>query len=579
MAQMYPEWINEQERRRNPKLSAEYRVYDALRESLPGDKWYVFYSRTWNWVERKARRLRTREADFIIAHPMYGILILEVKGGKIEVIEGRWTSTDRNGRIWEIDPYDQVAIAAVSLERRLGEEKNNPFAGFRFSTAVCFPDVSLAECQQGPAADKCGITIDASQMSHLKDAVLVAMKDGEGDFCPPGEARILALKELIAHSWYVDVPKSVQVKETERHIKKLTEDQFKLMYDLAPSARRLVVSGCAGSGKTVMAAEIARRMVLLGNKKVLLSCFNKNLATWLRQSHYFVDNNSMLISNYHKLCADFATQAGLALPDIDEGTRQSHDPIFETEYPELLVQSAEKMGLRFDAIVVDEAQDFLGSWWTSLLLLLAEEGCMHVYLDGHQNLRGDASKLPDEITANAMTLDLTENVRNTKAIHDLAMTCHPSRGRKYKALCEVGVEPQYVAVEDGKTEHQALSALIDKLTRKDGVASADIAVLTPLSISEGKSNWRPGETLVGKFRLVHDLKPAPHEIFCSSVASAKGLEFPVVIMTEIDAEQESDSAFLQRMYVGLTRARSVLYVLTSEAKFREAVTFREAHDV
>lgn len=577
MAQLFPEWISDQERKKNPKLKAEYKVYDALGQSLKGDGWYVFYSRIWTWVERDARRIRTREADFIIAHPKFGILLLEVKGGKIEVVDGRWVSTDRSGYTWGIDPYTQVANATESLVRRLDEENYNPFVGFRFSTAVCFPDVIISKSNSLSGEKHRSVTLDASHFDDLKDAILKAMKDGGGEYCVPGEARILALKELVACSWYIDVPRSVQVKETEHHIKKLTDNQFKLLYELAPSARRLIVSGCAGSGKTIMAAETARRMVQLGRKKILLTCFNRNLATWLRQSPYFVDDGSMMVSNYHKLCSDFATQAGLVLPELQGSTRPENDPVFEKHYPELLLQSAEKMGVQFDAIIVDEAQDFLSSWWTSLILLLADKGSLHVYQDAQQSLRNSTQALPTEVSDAASFIELTENVRNTKAIHDLAMKCHPTLGRGYTALCDVGLRPEFVSVPDGQSEHQVLQRIVDRLVGEEQIPSSDVAILTPLSISEGISAWKPGQTLVGKYRLVHDLHPADHEIFCSSIASAKGLEFPVVIITELCANgdlQEIDQ-YLQLMYVGLSRARSMLIMLTGEEEFSQSIVVRE----
>lgn len=103
MANIFPEWISEEQRKSNPKFRAEFKIYDALKQTL-SDQWYVFYSRTWTWVE-KSSRLRTRETDFIIAHPKYGILLMEVKGGGIEVKDGKWVSTDRYDNKWNINPY------------------------------------------------------------------------------------------------------------------------------------------------------------------------------------------------------------------------------------------------------------------------------------------------------------------------------------------------------------------------------------------------------------------------------------------------------------------------------------------
>ena len=433
---MFPEWISDEQRKANPKFRAEFKVYDALARSL-SDEWFVFYSRTWTWVEHLSQRLRMREADFIIAHPKLGILIMEIKGGRIDVKDGKWVSTDRYGEEWDINPYEQVAIAVSSLERRLNEERPNPFRNYRFSTAVCFPDVDISAQASHLGSKHLRVTVDARQLQDLRQAIIEVMKDTEGKFDPPGEARILMLKELIACSWYINAPKSIQIKDTENEIKRLTDSQFKLLYQLAPTARRLLATGCAGTGKTMLAAETARRMVLLARRRVLFTCYNRNLATWIRTSPFFVDNGLMMVSNYQKLCADFARGAGLDLPKPIGDNHEEKDPIFKETYPNLLLEVAGKTGEQFDAIIVDEGQDFLETWWTPLLLLLRDNGCLHVYYDSHQKLWGPPRDLPTEVTEDAITVDLTENVRNTKSIYNVAMNFHPSHGSGYTALCEV----------------------------------------------------------------------------------------------------------------------------------------------
>ena len=452
MARLFPEWINDEQRNANPKFRAEFKVYDALARSL-SDEWYVFCNRTWTWVENQSHRLRTREVDFLIAHPRYGVLILEVKGGEIKVEQGRWVSKDRYGQEWEINPYDQVSIAATALERWLNEEHDNVFRNYRFSTGVCFPDVDISDYAEHLSPKHRQVTIDARQMTDLRPAIIGLMKDGKGSFDPPGEPRIQALKHLFARSWYIHAPKSIQIEHTETEIKRLTEKQFELLHQLAPAVRRLLVAGCAGSGKTILAAEIARRLVVNEKKRVLFTCYNRNLAIWLRSSSFFVDNGQMMISNYQKLCADFAKGARVSLPKSIRGTFEDRDPVFKEVYPNALLEAAEKAGQQFDAIIVDEGQDFLETWWTPLLLLLKEDGVMHVYYDSYQQLWWEQRSLPAEVTDGARSIDLTVNIRNTRSIHDLAMSFHPSHGAGYTALGEKGIDPEFVPISAGKNEH------------------------------------------------------------------------------------------------------------------------------
>ena len=573
MAKMFPEWISESQRKTNPKFRAEFKVYDALTHCLP-ENWYVFYSRTWSWVEDSSR-VRVREADFIIAHPQYGILIMEIKGGQISVENGQWISTDKYGDRWEINPYNQVAIATRSLERRLSDEERNPFKGYRFSTAVCFPDVDISSILSNFELQHQRITIDAPKMENLYKVIIDILKDEHGNFAPPGEARILVLKELVASSWYVNLPKSIQIGDTENEIKRLTDKQFKLLYQLAPTAHRLLVTGCAGAGKTMLGAETARRMASLGKKKVLFTCFNRNLALWVRESPFFVDNGLMLVSNYHKLCASFILNSGRKLPSflLDEN-HDLDDPIFNENYTNIFLEVVTEIGEQFDAIIIDEGQDFLDAWWTPLLLLLKDTGYLHVYYDTRQQLWGIPRNLPKEITDNAVSIDLTENVRNTKPIHNLAMKFHLSRGRGYKALSKGGIDPEFIPICDNETERQVVQRVVEQLVSTENVPTFDIAILTPLSLKEGNSLWKPGKTLLGSYLLVHHLHPDTSQIFCSSIRSAKGLEFPVVIITELWSSGISNKTvdyYSAQLYVGISRARSHLIIISDKKIFDEFI--------
>lgn len=566
MAQMYPEWISDEQRSADPRFRAEYKVYDILSQRLP-QNWVVFYNRIWTWVESRSR-IRTREADFIIAHPTHGMILMEVKGGRIDVKDGKWVSTDRDGVTYDINPFEQVANAATALERKLRDEHAGLFRDYRFATCVCFPDVNM------PPSDTPGFGVDLQRVTLdadcLRDPLKTIMNilDASKGCASPGMNRITILRELVASSWYIHAPKSIQVYDTEKEIKQLTEDQFKLLYQIVPACRKLLVTGCAGSGKTMLAAEVARRLSFLEGKRVLFTCYNRNLANWLGTRSFFNDNPRALVANFHRLCAEFARAGGLTLPDVIRSDPAESDPVFSTVYPDLLVDVAVKVGEQFDALIVDEGQDFLDSWWLPLQLLLKENGVFHVYYDSRQRLKAGPQDLPADVKKDATFLELTENVRNTRPIHNLAMKFHLSHGAGYKSLSRGGTEPEFIPVPSGSREPQVVREVVERLIT-EGIPPCDIAILTPLSLRTGKSLWKPDETMVGRYRLVHHLNPGPHEIFCSSVRSAKGLEFPVVILTELHSPVIRDEVkdLAAHLYVGISRARSHLIVISEPSAF------------
>jgi hypothetical protein len=96
---------------------AERRVYEALKAGLP-DGWYAWHS----------LRVRTREGwlgegDLVLAEPRTGLLVLEVKGGRVVVHDGRWR---QNGQAMDPDPMKQALRFRGLLLDRLRDAGCHP---------------------------------------------------------------------------------------------------------------------------------------------------------------------------------------------------------------------------------------------------------------------------------------------------------------------------------------------------------------------------------------------------------------------------------------------------------------------
>jgi Nuclease-related domain len=75
--------------------NAEGRLETALREQLLEP--YVVYSNVAWLTKVDGDEPRDGEADFVVAHPELGIMVIEVKGGGIRRAGGQWESVDRTG--------------------------------------------------------------------------------------------------------------------------------------------------------------------------------------------------------------------------------------------------------------------------------------------------------------------------------------------------------------------------------------------------------------------------------------------------------------------------------------------------
>ncbi|MCX6056884.1 MAG: nuclease-related domain-containing protein [Chloroflexi bacterium] len=145
VAKLYPEHLPESILS-DPKRNAEKKVFEAL--SGLASSFVVFYSVAWQ--SRKEGSARDGEADFVIAHPDYGVLVLEVKGGGVsfDAISGQWTTVDRYGNSYLIDPIDQARKSHYKLLDKfkdLREWDNSRL--LTIGHAVCFPDVIVGNKQ------------------------------------------------------------------------------------------------------------------------------------------------------------------------------------------------------------------------------------------------------------------------------------------------------------------------------------------------------------------------------------------------------------------------------------------------
>src|SRR5690606_1803676 len=140
MAHMYPDPISP-----DTASNAESKLYKLLKEQLD-DTFTVMHSVA--WLARDPQDgASDGEADFVIAHPDYGVMVLEVKGGQVRLNSksGQWYSIDRHGRQHAIkDPFGQTTRSMYALKKKLAEAPPTRHYSWFVSRAVAFPDVAVS---------------------------------------------------------------------------------------------------------------------------------------------------------------------------------------------------------------------------------------------------------------------------------------------------------------------------------------------------------------------------------------------------------------------------------------------------
>jgi hypothetical protein len=544
MARMYPNSLPDQ-LIREPKRSAEVQIYEALRDRLPA-KFHVFYSFCWV-SKRPDGRALDGEADFVIAHPDRGILIVEVKGGRIghDGASGKWTTTDRDGYCHEIDPVAQVRSAKFALIEKL---RSVPAWGNKWveiGHCVAFPHCTMAGFRLTTDLPR-DIVISADDIDKLSEKfeAIYGYWNSREQHRTIGSDGIEILANVLAPTFELRQPLGSALKREDRQILRLTEEQFNLL-EMLKWNPRVAVSGGAGTGKTLLALEKAKRLAAEG-RRTLLVCYNRPLAEFLRASAGSIEN--LTVQSFHQLCGAIAQRAGIALPVPEEEEVQRR---FDEELPMALVEAiADNPDEQVDAIVVDEGQDFTDQWWHAIDWLLrdGDEGTLYVFYDDNQRVYRQRSKLSKGLVRAA----LTRNLRNARPIFSLGHAFY--KGAEVHCSGPEGRPPELVEAANDQARLKALSRVLHHLIREEGVSPGDICVLTGRRLDNcciGQADH------VGAFPISIGGQSAVDRVLLETVRRFKGLERPVIILIEIDDISDSDEI----MYVGVTRARLHLVII------------------
>jgi hypothetical protein len=526
---------------------AERLLYQEFRKQLPDD-FVVFHRRPWH-APNATGSARDGEADFVIAHERLGVLVLEAKSGGVarDPRTNAWHAVNYQGhKVRPIDdPLAQAMRCQKSLVRRLKELPRGADRWWTVGHAVAFPeidfDVRLFEVTPP-------IVLDRDDLPYLKEWTESALRHWQDRerHQPPGPEGMEILSSLLALGFEIRPLLGQRLGRHEQELARLTIEQYRVLDGLA-RVRRALICGCAGSGKTMLALEKVRRLAEQGWRPLYV-CFNKQLRESCAQ--HLRGWPQAAVDNFHGLCVRWARKAAVRVGG-EEGTQD----YFDFALPEALQAAARKMPDRFDAVVVDEGQDFEPGWWKAILSTLKDprKGVFYVFYDDNQMLYTRELRFPQVDSQ----YDLSENVRNVRNIHDLVVKYFKA-DRKIFSRASPGEKPE---VRVYRTPGELLDAVEKALAglREQRIKPADVAVLTGHG-KEKSAVWRARR--FGGWTLTDKPDLGEGEVFWSSVHAFKGLERAVVVLAEIEPLSHAELDTL--LYVGCSRARVHLAVIASE---------------
>jgi nuclease-like protein len=445
--------------RNDPRRAAEMRVFDALSMQL-GPKWVVFYSRPWLGETPTGAEI-DGECDFVVAHPDHGVLCIEVKGGGIsyDPIIDQWHSIDRHGFRHKIkNPVDQAKCSKHELLKKAKDERGWPKKFIRFRHGVIFPDVAAVPRHLG--LDKpCELFATREDLSAIAQWVQQRLTGGTEEAM--GAPGIRVLEQLLARPFQLHASLAFFGADDDQAILALTPQQFHIL-NAFQDLPRVAVAGGAGTGKTLLACEDARRRAEEG-RRTLMTCGSVQLAEHLRAS---LSDTNVDVATFPELARRLGEAAGLL-------AKGASFPLEDT--PELVFDSlAACPNLAYDAVVVDEAQDFPPSTWIAIDALAARSdlSTLHAYFDSNQRLYGELRTQFESYTL--LPIRLTRNLRNTQHIHEATQRFYS--GPALTADGPIGAAVYWILTDEDRITASAVEE-VRRLLNVERVSPADLAVL------------------------------------------------------------------------------------------------------
>lgn len=428
---------------------AEIKFYETTNSLSKG--WTVWYSVNWD----KETSLKSGEADYVLFHPNYGYVIIEVKGGDILVEDGKFfTINQKTGQKHALGrtPFQQAEetmfyFRDFYVEKAKNEPnpenylKDNKYFPLSYAHGVFFPDSyfkSNYETIQYPfrrVFDKDDYEYHLEWMNDIENSdnssispLEVFLLDLLNEY-KKVRKKIPGTPVLFERMMGSNIKRYINLrydlKYRERELERVNRVQDYLLNALKYK-RRCLFRGSAGSGKTFIAMKKAL-MTYREGKRVLLLCFNSELREFIRfyigkqlkvpykaiQERLSVQSiNYLLIQIINELISDSSQQK--KLKDFVYGF--NYAPLMQALNPFL-----EKIPQKFknDALLVDEAQDIEKFVWNLFphLLYYPEDAIYYVFYDEAQSIFiKDFSPEYFGLDTSEDLIDLTQNLRNTKEI-------------------------------------------------------------------------------------------------------------------------------------------------------------------
>lgn len=525
-----------------------------------------------------------REGDFLILTPEGFLVVLEVKKRiQWDSATGRWTGGGS-------DAVEQVLAEKSSVLNRLKQRANGDRSKYHLPYIV--PVLAGCENQAGdtkPAGLEPGdIWLDLNSWG-APEAKFRALFASARPLKSPGGARRLFLDVFGGSVAGEGAGRALA--QTDRQLLLQAACEHPLLDQLSEN-RVLLVRGGPGSGKSWLAVEAAVRQAAAG-RDVLFLCYNLDFRTEteaLFQRRRKQTGDRVTVWAWEDLVNRIAEEAGVeAKPPA---ARDQQREFYAKKLPQVMFEAATsgKVTPRFDALVVDEAQDHdttseLGiSWWEIYLSLLRDpkSAPVYIFLDPAQRPAfrdRDGGKFCVEDLRipfpDLVRVTLAETRRYTDALaghlRSLSTAATEAMANGIRAGNDLPGPPPVVEVQPSYEQAKtAAMACVKRWTGEGGVDPRDILILTNRQPFDPRQPLLDASRKFGGHPIIAfdqpQAKNPPFAIRCTSFHKSKGLDAQAVILLHTWPFEDLDPEDQCAYFLAASRARQLLAVFAHQRR-------------
>jgi len=537
----------------------ERKLAAALVSQLPKSV-DVFHS--FNWLARDGNKpVQEGECDFVLLDPRYGLLFIEVKGGSLsyDPRDFTWRRILPSGERREINknPFAQARTSMHEIcdhirKRIPGANRHLPFT---HGYATAFPDARFSGAL--PADVEPAQILDAEKCQDLGPSIeRIFRLFARHEHRSLDERQVQAVHEALYPRFDILPVLWRKVEDQEERLQRLTEEQQRLL-DLLRNQKTAVVAGVAGSGKTILALAKAQQMAARGLRTLFL-CYNKPLKEWLQSSIEAGPYSCLVIENFHGLAEHLCKKVGISIWDSGNPREAS---FWQDIAPECLMNACDLLSPedKFDAVIVDEGQDFHELWWTALDGIFRHpeaKECFYVFHDPNQNLYVDKPSIPADLGAPFL---LTTNCRNTVRISEHCASLINQTAEAHPRAPE-GEPPRQITARSLEEAFRLAGRQVREwcMPSLGNLRPSQIAVLAD---SRSRSTW-PRDFQTINIAKSLDSWRANKGVLLDTWSRFKGLEADAIVIIETPTTPQAHAA--AHLYVAHSRAKHLLTIIRVE---------------